>query len=109
MTSLSQFVRNAVRPGVRALSAVPKPAAAKSDSKHPNGYSFELNETQLEFRDIARKFVQEEVIPKAAEYDRTMEYPWDIVKKAWSLGLMNGHIPEHCGETALNLRTSIHA
>nr|CAD7403259.1 unnamed protein product [Timema poppensis] len=101
MTPLSQFVRSAVRPGVRALSAVPKPAATKSDSNHPNGYSFELNETQLEFRDIARKFVQEEVIPKAAEYDRTMEYPWEIVKKAWSLGLMNGHIPEHCG--GLNL------
>nr|CAD7590699.1 unnamed protein product [Timema genevievae] len=113
MTSLSQFVRNAVRPGVRALSAVPKPAAAKSDSKHPNGEKLnldpsplmlvELNETQLEFRDIARKFVQEEVIPKAAEYDRTMEYPWDIVKKAWSLGLMNGHIPEHCGGLGLSV------
>lgn len=46
---------------------------------------------------MARKFAREEIIPVAAEYDRTGKYPWDIVKKAWSLGLMNGHIPVECG------------
>lgn len=49
-------------------------------------------------QELARKFVREEVIPKAAHYDRTGEYPWDLVKKAWSLGLMNGHVPQHCGK-----------
>jgi hypothetical protein len=26
-----------------------------------------------------------------------MEYPWDIIKKAWALGLINSHIPKDCG------------
>lgn len=47
---------------------------------------------------MARKFSREEIIPVAAEYDRTGKYPWDIVKKAWSLGLMNTHVPAHCGK-----------
>lgn len=58
----------------------------------------ELSDTQKEFRELARKFAQEEIIPVAAEYDRTGKFPWEIVKKAHSLGLMNGHIPAHCGK-----------
>ncbi|KRT80699.1 hypothetical protein AMK59_5339, partial [Oryctes borbonicus] len=68
-----------------------------SEGKYPNGYNFELNETQKEIQQLARKFVKEEVIPVAAEYDKSGKYPWEIIKKAWSLGLMNGHIPSHCG------------
>lgn len=56
-----------------------------------------MNDVQKEFQATARKFAKEEIIPVAAEYDKTGKYPWDIVKKAWSLGLMNGHIPAHCG------------
>ncbi|XP_021936927.1 probable medium-chain specific acyl-CoA dehydrogenase, mitochondrial isoform X2 [Zootermopsis nevadensis] len=26
-----------------------------------------------------------------------MKFPWDIIKKAWELGLTNYHIPQHCG------------
>lgn len=48
-------------------------------------------------QNLARKFTAEEIIPTAAEYDRTMEYPWPIVKKAWEVGLINNHIPAHCG------------
>ena len=47
--------------------------------------------------DQAEKFTREEVIPVAAEHDRTGEYPWDVIKKAHSLGLMNLHIPEKYG------------
>ncbi|VVC27516.1 Acyl-CoA dehydrogenase/oxidase, N-terminal,Acyl-CoA dehydrogenase/oxidase, N-terminal and middle domain [Cinara cedri] len=60
-------------------------------------FCLELSDTQKEFRDLARKFAREEIIPVAAEYDKTGEYPWDIIKKAHSIGLLNGHIPEHCG------------
>lgn len=48
---------------------------------------------------MARKFSREEIIPVAPEYDRTGKYPWDIVKKAWSLGLMNTHIPAEFGKS----------
>ena len=42
--------------------------------------------------------MQEEVIPVAAELDRTGEFPWDIIKKAHELGLHNTGIPEEYGE-----------
>jgi acyl-CoA dehydrogenase len=58
----------------------------------------ELNDTQKELQELARKFSREEIVVKAAEYDRSMEYPWDIMKRAWELGLSNCHIPQHCGE-----------
>jgi acyl-CoA dehydrogenase len=57
----------------------------------------ELSAEQKEIQELARKFTRDEIIPKAAEYDRTMEYPWDIVKKAWALGLVNNHIPKDFG------------
>ncbi|XP_049784443.1 probable medium-chain specific acyl-CoA dehydrogenase, mitochondrial [Schistocerca cancellata] len=102
MSALRKIAGIPLRPGLRTLSsAAAKPAAA--EGHHPNGYAFELNETQKEFQELARKFAREEVIPVAAEYDRTMKFPWDIVKKAWSLGLMNGHIPTHCGGLGLGV------
>ncbi|XP_049731574.1 medium-chain specific acyl-CoA dehydrogenase, mitochondrial isoform X3 [Elephas maximus indicus] len=61
------------------------------------GLSFELSEQQKEFQATARKFAREEIIPVAAEYDKTGEYPVPLIKRAWELGLMNINIPESCG------------
>ncbi|NXM14211.1 ACADM protein, partial [Ploceus nigricollis] len=66
-----------------------------------NGFSFELTDEQKEFQATARKFALEEIIPVAAEYDRTGEYPVPLIKRAWELGLMNSHIPESCGGLGL--------
>ncbi|XP_014252380.1 probable medium-chain specific acyl-CoA dehydrogenase, mitochondrial isoform X2 [Cimex lectularius] len=90
MSSLKQFLsgRNGINMVMRTMSA---------DAKYPNGMSFGLNETQKEFQDLARKFAREEIIPVAAEHDRTGKFPWDLVKKAHSLGLMNTHIPQEYG------------
>lgn len=55
---------------------------------------------------VARKFAREEIAPVAAHHDRTGEYPWDLVKKAWELGLINNHIPAEFGGTELNVFTS---
>jgi len=57
----------------------------------------ELNDIQKELQQLARKVAREEIAVKAAEYDRTMEFPWDIVKKIWSLGILNPFVPESCG------------
>ncbi|KAG8507919.1 Medium-chain specific acyl-CoA dehydrogenase, mitochondrial, partial [Galemys pyrenaicus] len=65
------------------------------------GFSFELTEQQKEFQATARKFAREEIIPVAAEYDKTGEYPLPLIKRAWELGLMNTHIPESCGGLGL--------
>uniref|UniRef100_A0A2K6A1T1 Medium-chain specific acyl-CoA dehydrogenase, mitochondrial n=1 Tax=Mandrillus leucophaeus TaxID=9568 RepID=A0A2K6A1T1_MANLE len=60
------------------------------------GFSFEFTEQQKEFQATARKFAREEIIPVAAEYDKTGEYPVPLIRRAWELGLMNPHIPENC-------------
>ena len=41
---------------------------------------------------MAREFAKNEIIPKSAHHDETGEYPMDILKKAWEVGLMNLHI-----------------
>ncbi|XP_004699382.2 medium-chain specific acyl-CoA dehydrogenase, mitochondrial [Echinops telfairi] len=65
------------------------------------GYNFELTEQQKEFQATACKFAREEIIPVAPEYDKTGEYPFPLIKRAWELGLINTHIPESCGGLGL--------
>ncbi|KAI9164375.1 hypothetical protein H9P43_008214 [Blastocladiella emersonii ATCC 22665] len=82
------------------------PAATRafaSASAAPAGVSFVLSETQREFQELARKFAAEEIIPKAAHHDRTGEFPKEIIKKAWELGLVNIHIPEAYGGLGLGV------
>lgn len=38
--------------------------------------------------------------------DKTGEYPWQLVKKAWELGLINNHIPADIGGNDLSCLTS---
>jgi acyl-CoA dehydrogenase len=45
----------------------------------------------------AREFTRKEIIPKAAHYDETGEFPREILKKAWDLNLMNIEIPSEYG------------
>jgi len=45
----------------------------------------------------AREFTRKEIIPHAAHYDETGEFPREIFKKAWETGLMNIEIPEAYG------------
>lgn len=73
-----------------------------SSRGEPGGLCFELTETQKELQNLARKFAREEVAPVAAKYDRSGEFPWDIVKKAHSLGLMNHGIPQKYGGSELS-------
>ena len=65
------------------------------------GFSLALSEEQQAFKELARKFAREEVIPVAAEYDKTMEFPRPVFEKAWELGLVNTHIPEAYGGMGL--------
>jgi acyl-CoA dehydrogenase len=64
-----------------------------------------LSDEQKEIQALAKKFTKEEIIPVAAHHDKTGEYPWAIVKKAWELGLLNNHIPAHCGGMDMSVLT----
>ncbi|MGE4233703.1 MAG: acyl-CoA dehydrogenase family protein [Bacteriovoracia bacterium] len=65
--------------------------------------SFELTDEQKELQKAARDFALKEIVPKAAHHDETGEYPMEIAKKAWEMGLMNTHVPESCGGLGLGV------
>ena len=58
---------------------------------------YELTDDLKMLRDLARDFAQKEIMPKAAEYDESGEWPWEIFKKARNVGLVNLNIPEAYG------------
>ncbi|CAI9717024.1 medium-chain specific acyl-CoA dehydrogenase, mitochondrial-like [Octopus vulgaris] len=70
------------------------------------GFSFSLTEDQKDMQQLARKFAREEIMPIAAHHDKTGEYPWDIVKKVFDLGLINTHIPKEYGGLGLGISDS---
>lgn len=63
--------------------------------------NFNLTEDSLALQELARKFAREEMMPKAAYHDQTMEYPQEIFEKAWELGLVNCHVGEDIGGLGL--------
>lgn len=98
MTTLRQLPKKfgcLLRHGSRRQFSVTTRASA--------GVNFELSDEQKEYKDLARKFCREEIVPNAPHYDKTGEYPWDIIKKAHSLGLINMHIPKEQGGLDLGI------
>lgn len=58
---------------------------------------FKLSTEQQQLRDLAHNFAEKEMRPVTAHHDASGEFPKEVLRKAWSLGLMNVHIPESCG------------
>jgi len=54
---------------------------------------FTLTEEQRQIRDTVAEFVDEEVVPRAAEIDETDEFPADLVDEMADLGLMGMPFP----------------
>jgi acyl-CoA dehydrogenase len=65
------------------------------------GVSFALTSEQRELRALARDFAENEIRPRAAEYDEHQTHPADVVAKAHEVGLMNVHLPEELGGLGL--------
>jgi alkylation response protein AidB-like acyl-CoA dehydrogenase len=59
--------------------------------------TFLLNEEQKLLRDTVRSFARNEVVPRAAEIDRTAEFPFDLYKRMADLGLLGLMVPEEGG------------
>ena len=62
---------------------------------------FGLSEEQQALRDLAHDFAQNEMRPAAAHHDQTGEYPYKVLEKAHTLGLMNTHVPPEYGGLGL--------
>ena len=58
---------------------------------------FELTDVREALRMRAREFARGHVAARAAEVDRTEEYPWDTVEKLTEAGFMGMTIPETYG------------
>jgi acyl-CoA dehydrogenase len=58
---------------------------------------FTLTDEQKNLREMAHDFAEKEIRPVAWEYDKEGTWPEEIIKKAWSVGLMNSHISEEYG------------
>ena len=63
----------------------------------------ELSDEQKSLIELARQFGEKEMAPVAAHYDKTMEYPMPVIKKAHEVGLMNTHIPQDFGGLGLSV------
>lgn len=64
---------------------------------------FSLTDEQHALRELAHDFAANEIRPRASHHDETGEYPMEIVRKAWELGLMNTHVPEEYGGLGLGV------
>ena len=69
------------------------------------GPVFQLSKSQLELQARARELAQGHVASRAAEVDRTEEYPWDTIEKFTENGFTGMTLPPELGEAGtLELR-----
>ena len=64
---------------------------------------FDFTEEQRELKALARKFSEQEIIPRAREYDEKETFPRDICAKAFAAGLMNFGVPKEFGGPGLGV------
>lgn len=63
---------------------------------------FELTDEQQALVDMARRFVKEKIVPIAGECDKKHEFPLEVFKEAWELGLVAPILPEEVGGGGLS-------
>lgn len=66
---------------------------------------FDLTEDQRLARDMARAFAEKEIRSRAAEIDRTDEFPWDLYRRMGELGLLGMTVPPEYGGAGADTQT----
>lgn len=64
---------------------------------------FELSDEQRELKALAHKFAEQEIIPRAKEYDEKEIFPRDVCQKAFDAGLINFGVPKELGGPGLGV------
>jgi isovaleryl-CoA dehydrogenase len=93
----------------RAASITVRPLKTQGDTvkdramlrNAPRPFDFDLGETADMLRDTVFSFAQAEIAPRAAEIDRTDQFPMDLWQKFGNLGLLGMTVPEEDGGTGL--------
>jgi alkylation response protein AidB-like acyl-CoA dehydrogenase len=70
---------------------------------------FSPNQEQRQIQEMVAEFVDEEVVPRAKEIDKTDEVPWDLIDQMAELGLMGMPIDEKYGGAGLDYHSYIMA
>ncbi len=65
-------------------------------------FSLELTETQIQIRDMARKFAVEEIAPSVIRRDIEAEFPSEILEKMGQLGFLGMMVPPEWGGSGLD-------
>ncbi|HML80238.1 MAG TPA: isovaleryl-CoA dehydrogenase [Thiomonas arsenitoxydans] len=65
------------------------------------GLDFQLGEDIAALREAVRDFAEQEIAPRAAEIDRTDQFPMDLWHKFGDLGLLGVTVPEADGGTGM--------
>jgi acyl-CoA dehydrogenase len=55
---------------------------------------FNLTDSQRMYLDTVAKFVKNEITPCVITLEKEHRFPWEIIKRAWELGILNLCIPE---------------
>lgn len=64
---------------------------------------FTLDSKHIEIIEKYKDFTKRMIVPNRLRYDESTEFPWDVVKKAYSEGLMNGPFPKEYGGNAYSI------
>jgi len=67
---------------------------------------FQLTEEQKMFKDMARKFAEQEILPTLKENERQEKFDPNIIKKFAAQGLLAPHIPQEYGGLGLDYVTT---
>src|SRR5262249_49105799 len=91
--------------GARPRRRSPRSHSGRRPRRHAHGVPFRmlcLREEHLQVREMARKFADEVVAPRAREIDETEQFPTDIVRQMCELGFMGLPYPEKYGGAGLD-------
>ncbi|PAA62166.1 hypothetical protein BOX15_Mlig008533g1 [Macrostomum lignano] len=94
---------NGVLKSVQLVGSASRARLCSAPTELVGGISFKLSEEQQSLQELARKFTADEILPVAAQYDVSGEYPWPVIRKAHSLGLMNLSLPKWLGGLELGV------
>jgi alkylation response protein AidB-like acyl-CoA dehydrogenase len=67
---------------------------------------FELTEEQVMFRDMAKKFAEQEILPTLIQNEREEKFDIGLIKKMGQSGLLAPHLPQEYGGLGLDYITA---